>query len=1009
MSRLPGGPVTFLFSDVEGSTRLVKALRERYPQVLAEHRRLVRAAIAARGGREVDSQGDAFFAAFAGAKQAVLCAVDIQRALAAHRWPGGAQVRVRIGIHTGQAVPAEGAYTGLAVHRAARICAAAGGGQVLISQATQTLIEDEEEGEPGFTLVDVGEHRLKDLDRPVRLFQPAAAGLDTPSLPGGGWQAAGHLGGPGIVLAVRGAGPDAEGGAAAVHGLPVALTSFIGRDEPVREVAGLLAEHRLVTVTGPGGSGKTRLAGEVAKQVAGRFADGAWLVELATVQEAGQVPAVVAATLGVREQPGVPAAEAVARVLSRQQLLLVLDNCEHVIDAAARLCAGLVAACDDVRVLATSREPLAVAGEARYRLGPLTLPAADDTAAGDCEAVALFADRARRADAHFVLDGQTRPAAATIVARLDGMPLAIELAAARVEGLGVTGLLDRLDDRFALLTSPDRLAPDRQRSLAATVEWSYQLLDEQERRAFRRLSVFPGPFTLEGAEAVAGDGARSAVLRLVDCSLLGPPRPGADGRSRYLMLETLRAYGAGLLAESEEQEESAAALAGYALRVAEEVAAGMETAAGEVAAARRLDAEDATMRQALAWVMGRDPDMALRLAIGLAPWWFLRGRAPGECPVLREAAGQAETGGGAWCTAQWWLGMAALSSGDLSAALGHFTAIRDAVADRGASRALAECLGGRSTTLLNLGRAAEAAEDGRRCLAVALEIGYPYGQSLALDGLAIAAAFAGDIDTALELQRRAQQIPGLPGWMTRNRSTILASWLIETGDLALAENICAEGLAQSRAAGDPWNVACQLIALADLDRRAGRMEDAATHLREATQTVARTGVWFELDNILQCCGHLCAATGRHAEALTVWAATAALSSSEITEATYWVARQREAQREARDALGPDRSRAAEERGAAMSRAVVIEYVLLLTAPTQQTVSLLDPGAAMGQLSARERELLTMVAQGRTNAQIAAQLYISVRTVGSHLDRIRDKTGCRRRADLTRLALTEGLV
>ena len=1009
MSGPPAGAVTFLFSDVDGSTRLVKALRERYPQVLAEYRRLVRAAVAARGGHEVDTQGDAFFGAFGAAKQAVLCALDIQRALGAHPWPGGGQVRVRIGIHTGQAVPAGGAYTGLAVHRAARICAAADGGQVLISQATQTLIEDEE-GEPGFTLVDAGEHQLKDLDRPVRLFQLAAAGLEASSLLAAGPQAAGHLGGPGMILAAREAHPDAEGRTAVVHGWPAALTSFIGRDEPVRGVAGLLEKHRLVTVTGPGGSGKTRLAGEVAKEVAGRFADGAWLVELAPVQDAGQVPAVVAAALGVREQPGVPAAEAVARVLSRQQLLLVLDNCEHVIGAAAQLCAGLLAACDDVRVLATSREPLAMAGEARYRLGPLTLPAAGDAAAGDCEAVALFADRARRADAHFVLDGQTGPAAATIVARLDGMPLAIELAAARVEALGVAGLLDRRDDRFALLTGADRLAPDRQRSLAATVEWSYQLLDEQERRAFRRLSVFPGPFTLEAAEAVAGGDAEGAVLRLVDCSLVNPPRAGLDGRSRYLMLETLRAYGAGLLAESGEQDEPAAALAGYALRVAEEAAAGMETVAGEAAAARRLDAEDATMRQALAWVMGRDPDMALRLAIALAPWWFLRGRAPGQYPVLRAAAGQAETGGDAWCTAQWWLGMAALSSGDLSAALGHFTAIRDAVADRGASRALAECLGGRSTTLSNLGRATEAAEDGRRCLAVALEIGYPYGQSLALDGLAIAAAYAGDIDTALELQRRAQQIPDLPGWMTRNRSTILATWLTETGDLALAEDICAEGLAQSRDAGDPWNIACQLIALADLDRRAGRMEDAAAHLREATQIVARGGTWLELESILDCCGHLCGATGRHAEALTLRAAMAPLSHPASTEeTTYWVTRHREAQREARDALGPDRARAAEERGAAMSRAVVIEYVLLLTAPAQQAVSLPDPGAAMGQLSARERELVTLVAQGRTDAQIAGQLYISIRTVRSHLDRIRDKTGCRRRADLTRLALSAELV
>ena len=271
--------------------------------------------------------------------------------------------------------------------------------------------------------------------------------------------------------------------AGGVHGFPAALTSFIGRAGPVSEVAGLLEEYRLVTVTGPGGSGKTRLAGEVARHVAGRFADGAWLAELALVQDAGQVPAVVAAALRVREQPGMPMAEAVARVLARQQLLLVLDNCEHVTGAAAGLCAGLLLACDDVRVLATSREPLAVAGEARYRLGPLSLPGADDVTGGaGSEAVALFADRARRAERQFVLDGQTGPAVARLVRRLDGMPLAIELAAAHVEALGVTGLRDRLDDQFALLTSADRLAPSRQRSLAATVEWSYRLLDDQQRR-----------------------------------------------------------------------------------------------------------------------------------------------------------------------------------------------------------------------------------------------------------------------------------------------------------------------------------------------------------------------------------------------------------------------------------------------------------------------------------------------------------------------------------------------
>jgi len=284
---------------------------------------------------------------------------------------------------------------------------------------------------------------------------------------------------PGYVIAV---GESPSGG---LHGFPAELTSFIGRDGPVREIADLLTGHRLVTVTGPGGAGKTRLATEVAKHVADHFADGVWLIELAPVAEGTQVASAVAAELGIREQPGVPATETLARVLARQQVLLVLDNCEHVIGAAAELCAGLLLAADDVRVLATSREPLRVGGEARYRLAPLAVPEPDDLAnAANAEAVALFTARARSADIRFALTDDTAPGVVRLVARLDGMPLAIELAAARVEALGVTGLLDRLDDRFALLAGVDRLAPSRHRSLAATVEWSYQLLDETQQRVF---------------------------------------------------------------------------------------------------------------------------------------------------------------------------------------------------------------------------------------------------------------------------------------------------------------------------------------------------------------------------------------------------------------------------------------------------------------------------------------------------------------------------------------------
>src|SRR5580658_2671085 len=374
-----------------------------------------------------------------------------------------------------------------------------------------------------------------------------------------------------------------------MHGFPIALTSFVGRAQPVAEISDRLNQCRLVTVTGPGGAGKTRLAGEVAGQVACRFADGVWLAELAAVQDPAQVTAAVAAALGIRDLPAVAPADALAGALSRRQLLLVLDNCEQVIGAAAELCGRLLLGADDVRVLATSREPLRIAGEVRYRLGPLTLPDPGDlAAAAECEAVTLFADRARQVEPEFALDEKTAAAVARLVARLDGMPLAIELAAARVDALGVAQLLDRIDDRFGLLTDGDRLAEERQRSLAAAVRWSYQLLDEAEQQVFRAVSAFPGPFTLDAAEAVAGAEAGQAVLRLVDCSLLLPPRTGPDGRSRYVMLETLRAYGAGVLAEAGEEGEASAALVAYAAEVAGEATGELYIGSREVAGVRHL-------------------------------------------------------------------------------------------------------------------------------------------------------------------------------------------------------------------------------------------------------------------------------------------------------------------------------------------------------------------------------------------------------------------------------------
>jgi predicted ATPase/DNA-binding CsgD family transcriptional regulator len=810
---------------------------------------------------------------------------------------------------------------------------------------------------------------------------------------------------------VAAVGGFAAGTAAAVgvHGFAPVLTSFIGRAAAVDEVAGLVGEGRLVTVTGPGGVGKTRLAGEVARAVAGRFADGVWLAELAAVRDPAQVAAVVTVALGVREQPGVPAAEALARVLARQQLLLVLDNCEHMIGAAAELCAGLLAAADDVRILATGRERLRVAGEACYRLAPLAVPGPRDAADGaESEAVALFSDRARRADAHFTLAEEDGPVVARLVGRLDGMPLAIELAAARVEALGVAGLADRIEDRFALLVAGDRRAAGRQRSLAATVEWSYQLLDEQEQQVFRQLSVFPGPFTLEGAEAVAGQGVAPVVARLVDCSLVVPPQAGPDGRARYALLETLRAYGAALLADAGEQEKAAAALAGYALTVAEQAAAGLATIPGEPAAVRWLDAEDPLMRQALAWARGHDLSAGLRLAVALGWWWLLRGRLAEGYPLLLEAAGHAEVGSEVWRGAQYWLSWTPGLSGDVATSLGNFTAMRDAVETRLPSRALADALAGRAAMLRLMGQIPEAVDEARRALAVARELGYPAGEVFALGNLSLAVLEGGDLDSAVQLARQGEQIPAdMPGVVARVHSTVFAGILADVGDLAAAGRVCAAGLARAREVDDPWNLVNLLETMGFLDLQAGRTGDVAAHLNEAIQIGLRGGLRMDLLDALDSCGHLCVRTGRPAEAVTMWAAYAAAQRQfGVPDEAVFARRRHEPLGGARRALGAGQARAAEERGAAMSLDTAADYALMLTTPRPQPPAEQTGG---GKLSARERELVTLVAQGRTDAQIAAQLYISVRTVSSHLDRIRDKTGCRRRADLTRLALTTHLI
>ena len=991
MGELPTGTITMLFSDIEGSTMLLSGLGDQYGEALSAQRALLRAAFSSYGGQEMGTEGDSFFVVFESAGDAVRCCMAAQRALAAHDWPRGIAVRVRMGLHSGEPARHEDGYIGLDVHRAARIAAAAHGGQVVLSEATRLLVEPQLPA--GVSVRDLGFHRLKDIEAPERIYQLVAAGLQEQFPP----------------LKSLGAPVATVGVTAGVHGFPAVLTSFVGRSVELNKVADLLARHRMVTVTGPGGMGKTRLAGEVARHVADRFADGVWLAELAGVADPDLVPDAVAAALGMQHSGG-PVLEALAEVLAARQVLLVLDNCEHLIDAVAQLCEMLLPAADDVRILATSREPAGVAGEARYRLPQLGLPEPVQNGKADgSAAVALFADRARQADPDFTMSGETGSAVARLVSRLDGMPLAIELAAARVEALGVGPLLDRLDGQFDVLAGAHRRAPARHRSLAATVEWSYQLLSEEERRVFRRLSVFPGPFTLQAAETVAGAGAGPAVLQLVDCSLIVPPRAGPDGRPRYLMLETLRAYGTGQLAEAGERPEAAAALARHALQVAGQAAAGLETSDGELAAAEWLDAEDTAVHQALGWALEHDPDAALRLAIALAPWWLLRGRWATGYQQLAGAAGHAAEGGPEWCTAQFWLGLLTAAS-NVPTSFSHLSLVRDAFAGRAPAPLLARALAWRAGGLANLARVPEAAEEGRDALAMARELGDPAGEAYALYWLAIAAGYVGsyqDAETWLRQARRIDQA-AISGWIARHCTILLAEVLGELGEASEAQRYCAEALALAREAGALYDQGVSLLTMAQLEFYAGRLADARAHVREVIELFTQTGANLLLINCLELCVDLCAATRRWREAITVWAAFTA-----VRRAT-WVQGESQAGEEefqeplhkAREALGPALAREAEERGAAMTPAAAIEYVLLLvTERPDEPATALD----LPRLSTRERELVTLVAQGRTNAEIAAQLSISTRTVRSHLDRIRGKTGSQRRADLTRLALQADLV
>lgn len=632
MSPLPDGTVTFLLTDIEGSTRLWAEDATAMRAALERHDALAAACFVRHEGALVKArgEGDSLFAVFARTTDAVAAALEFQRALLETPWETSVPLRVRIAIHPGEAALRDNDYYGPAVNRCARLRNIAHGGQVLLSLAASALAGDHLPLEA--TLQDLGIHALRDLASPEHVFQ-----LVHPELPTG-------------FGALRSLD-------AFPNNLPRQLTSFVGREQEMLQVRALLENTHLLTLTGMGGCGKTRLALQVAVEVLDEYPDGAWLVELARVTDAAQVPRAVAALVGVREEPHRPLLATLVEVLRERRTLLVLDNCEHLIGAVAELAETLLRGSTQVRVLATSREALGVPGETTWQVPPLSVPdpnrmgvgrhggMTEDLAAalGQFEAVRLFIDRAMLAQPHFAVTNENAPAVAQICHRLDGIPLAIELAAARVKVLTAEQIAARLDDRFRLLTGGSRTALPRQQTLRALIDWSYDLLSEPERALLRRLAPFAGGWTLDSAEAVCADLPSASgepdrclldpcevldlMSQLVDKSLVGVQRgteKDGGGETRYRLLETVRQYAADRLAESGEEAAVRARHAAFFLSLAERAAPEL-TGANQEAWLDRVVTEHDNFRAALAWSQGEgDPVTGVRL--GDALWWFWSNR-----------------------------------------------------------------------------------------------------------------------------------------------------------------------------------------------------------------------------------------------------------------------------------------------------------------------------------------------------------------------------------------------
>ena len=601
------GTVTLLLGDVEGSTELWEAHRDAMFVAMGRLDELVGGTVARhRGARPIEQgEGDSFVAGFARASDAVACATELQVAIAGEPWPEGIDLRVRMALHAGEVREREdGRYVGPAFNRCARIRDLAHGGQSLLSRAVHDLGADSPPADVSF--LDLGEHRLRDLARPERVYQIAHPDLSTNF-------------------------PPLRSLTSVPNNLPVTLTTFVGRESDAADVKRLIEGARMLTVTGAGGCGKTRLVLEVAADLVDRFPEGLWWIDLASVADPALLASTVASCLGVSQVQGEAPIDTLVAQLGERRMLLVLDNCEHLVSACAELATRLLTKCPDVSVLATSREPLGIDGESTLRIPSLGVPeaAAREVEEVRCESVELFVDRARSARPNFRLTDENAEPIAQIVRRLDGIPLAIELAAARIRFLSPGQIAAGLSDRFHVLIGGARTALPRQRTLEASVDWSYQLLDERERALLCRLSVFSGSLDLDAAEAVCAGGAieqydvLGILSSLAEKSLVQVEEP--DREARYRLLETIRVYARQRLSDTEQAGEVRTKHLAHYLAVAERGETGLQSAA-IVTWTRRLQVDldnlRAAMDHALATGQG---DKHLRLTSALLRFWIVRG------------------------------------------------------------------------------------------------------------------------------------------------------------------------------------------------------------------------------------------------------------------------------------------------------------------------------------------------------------------------------------------------